>query len=195
MELNPELEVIVDEVAELEESAPELVVEPVAEVTVEEPDAKTYKGRKSAPAPVVVEPTVEPEPEASETLEDPNPKNLPAGNIWTYNCEIPVQLPESFYLTCADGGWYVYNIKWQSWGETEAKATAMYSENVCEPNCAEGYRVEAPVELTISTSAKLGKKIYLTDLVMTASTEKNFNSGDRGLTWDLGEFAKMMESN
>jgi hypothetical protein len=71
----------------------------------------------------------------------------------------------------------------------------MYSENVCEPNCAEGYRVEAPVELTISTSAKLGKKIYLTDLVMTASTEKNFNSGDRGLTWDLGEFAKMMESN
>jgi hypothetical protein len=63
MELNPELEVIVDEVAELEESAPELVVEPVAEVTVEEPDAKTYKGRKSAPAPVVVEPTVEPEPE------------------------------------------------------------------------------------------------------------------------------------
>jgi hypothetical protein len=139
--------------------------------------------------------TVEPEPVASETLEDPNPKNLPAGNIWTYNCEIPVQLPESFYLTCADGGWYVYNIKWQSWGETEAKATAMYSENVCEPNCAEGYRVEAPVELTISTSAKPGKKIYLTDLVMTASTEKNFNSGDRGLTWDLGEFAKMMESN
>jgi hypothetical protein len=45
------------------------------------------------------QPTVEPEPEASETLEDPNPKKLPAGNIWTYNCEIPVQLPESFYLT------------------------------------------------------------------------------------------------
>jgi hypothetical protein len=42
------------------------------------------------------QPTIEPEPEASEILEDPNPKNLPAGNIWTYNCEIPVQLPESF---------------------------------------------------------------------------------------------------
>lgn len=142
-----------------------------------------------------VKPTQSATEETSETLEDPNPKNLPAGNIWTYNCEIPVQLPESFYLTCADGGWYVYNIKWQSWGQTEAQATAMYSENVCEPNCAEGYRVEAPVELTISTSAKPGKKIYLTDLVMTASTKKNFNSGDRSLTWDLGEFAKMMESN
>jgi len=139
-------------------------------------------------------PTVEPEPEASETIEDPNPKKLPAGNIWTYNCEIPVQLPESFYLTCADGGWYVYNIKWQSWGEKEAKATAMYSENVCEPSCAEGYRVEAPVTLTLTTFAKPGKKIYLTNLDMRASTEKNFENGNRTLTWDLGEFAKMMES-
>jgi hypothetical protein len=130
------------------------------------------------------EPTVE--------LEDPNPKNLPASNIWTYNCEIPVQLPESFYLTCADGGWYVYNIKWQSWGAKEAKATAIFSEKVCEPSCAEGYRVEAPVNLTLSTFAKPGKKIYLTNLDMRASTEKNFENGNRTLTWDLGEFAKMM---
>lgn len=60
---NPELEVTVDEVAELVESAPESVVEPVAEVTIEESVAKTYKVRKSEPEPVVVEPTVEPEPE------------------------------------------------------------------------------------------------------------------------------------
>jgi hypothetical protein len=133
---------------------------------------------------VIEEPAIE--------IEDPNPKKLPAGNIWTYNCEIPVQLPESFLLTCGDGGWYVYNIKWQSWGEKEAKATAVYSENVCEPSCAEGYRVEAPVNLIVSTMTKPGTKIYLTNLVMNASTEKNFNSGDRSLTWDLGEFAKMM---
>ena len=141
---------------------------------------------------VIASPTQSASEEPTEVIEDPNPLKLPAGNIWTYNCEIPVQLPESFLLTCGDGGWYVYNIKWQSWGEREAKATAIYSENVCEPNCAEGYRVEAPVELAISTSAKSGKKIYLTDLVMTASTEKNFNSGARSVAWDLGEFAKMM---
>ena len=68
----------------------------------------------------------------------------------------------------------------------------MYSEKVCEPDCASGYRVEAPVEIDISTSAKPGKKIYLTDLVMTASTVQSFQGGDRTLTWDLGEFAKMM---
>ena len=132
--------------------------------------------------------------EPTVAIEDPNPNNLPANNIWTYNCEIPVQLPESFLLTCGDGGWYVYDIKWQSWGEKEAKATAIFSEKVCEPSCADGYRVEAPVTFTLSTFAKPGKKIYLTDLVMTTSTEKNFNSGDRSLNWDLGEFAKMMDS-
>jgi hypothetical protein len=143
----------------------------------------------------LTKPTAELEPEAPETLEDPNPKNLPAGNIWTYDCEIPVQIPDSFYLTCADGGWYVYNIKWQSWGEKEAKAIAMYSENVCEPNCAEGYRVEAPVTLTLTTFVKSGKKIYLTNLVMRASTVKNFKNGGRVLTWDLSEFAKRFNGN
>ena len=140
-------------------------------------------------------PTESASEEPSLVFEDPNPKNLPASNIWTYDCEIPVQLPESFYLTCGDGGWYVYNIKWQSWGKTEAKATAMYSEKVCEPDCADGYRVEAPVTLTISTLAKPGNKIYLPNLVMEASTEKNFQGGNRSLTWDLGEFAKMMDEN
>ena len=139
-------------------------------------------------------PMVEPEPEASEILEEPNPNALAARNIWTYDCEIPVQLPESIYLTCADGGWYIYKIKWQSWNENNATATALFSQKVCEPNCAEGYREEAPVTLTISTFAKPGKKIYLTNLEMRASTEQSFQGGDRTLTWDLGEFAKMMES-
>ena len=137
-------------------------------------------------------PTASEEP--VEILEEPNPNALAARNIWTYDCEIPVQLPESIYLTCADGGWYIYKIKWQSWNENNATATALFSQKVCEPNCAEGYREEAPVTLTISTFAKPGKKIFLTNLEMRASTEQSFQGGDRALTWDLGEFAKIMES-
>ena len=156
---------------------------------------KSVKPEKALTQPVAsASPTQLASEEPSVEFEDPNPNNLPASNIWTYNCEIPVQLPESFLLTCGDGGWYVYKIKWQSWGKKEAKATAIYSENVCEPNCAEGYRVEAPVTLTLTTFAKPSKKIYLTNLVMNASTEKYFKNGARTLTWDLGEFAKMMES-
>ena len=138
-------------------------------------------------------PTVSEEP--AEILEDPNPNALAARNIWTYNCEIPVQLPESIYLTCADGGWYIYKIKWASWDESEATASAYFSQNVCEPNCAEGYRVETPVTLTLLSFAKPGSKIFLTNLDMQAATDQNFENGDRTLTWDLGEFAKMMDSN
>ena len=150
----------------------------------------TYTSAESS-----TQPAVEPKPEASEIIEDPNPKNLPAGNIWTYDCENEVQLPESIYLTCADGGWYIYKIKWYSWDEKEAKATGYFSQKVCEPNCAEGFRVDTPVTLTISIFERSGKKIYLTNLDMRASTDQNFESGDRTLTWDLGEFAMMMESN
>ena len=132
--------------------------------------------------------------EPSEVIENPNPLKLPAGNIWTFDCEIPVQLPESFYLTCGDGGWYVYNIKWQSWGESEAIADAFFSENVCDPSCAEGYRVETPVTLSLTKASSPGKKIYLTNLDMRASTEQNFKNGDRTIIWDLGEFAKFMDS-
>ena len=130
--------------------------------------------------------------EQTSATQDPNPKKLIAGNVWTYDCEIPVQLPESIYLTCADGGWYIYNIKWQSWGETEAKATATFSEKVCDPDCADGYRVEAPVTLSLTSFAKPGKKIYLSNLEMRASTDKSFENGSRSLVWDLSEFAKSM---
>lgn len=141
--------------------------------------------------------TKAPESSSGQTsaTQDPNPKKLIAGNVWTYDCEIPVQLPESIYLTCADGGWYIYNIKWQSWGETEAKATATFSEKVCDPDCADGYRVEAPVTLSLTSFAKPGKKIYLSNLEMRASTDKSFENGSRSLVWDLSEFAKMMDSN
>lgn len=132
-----------------------------------------------------------------ENVNQDKPKSsaLPARNIWTYNCEIPVQLPDSFYLTCGDGGWYVHSIKWKTWNENEATATAIFSQKVCEPSCAEGFRVEAPVTLAITTFAKPGKKIYLTNLEMRASGDQNFENGDRTITWDLGEFAKMMDSD
>jgi hypothetical protein len=40
-----------------------------------------------------------------------------------------------------DGGWYVYNIKWNSWGEREAEPTGVFSQIVCDPNCAEGFEL------------------------------------------------------
>ena len=50
------------------------------------------------------------------------------------------------------------------------------------------------MNLTLTPFSKSGKEIYLTNLAMSASTNQNFQSNDRTLTWDLGEFAKIMNS-
>lgn len=158
--------------------------------SIQQSNTQAHTQDTSSPAPVQ---SSDSDPVLS--AQDSAINQLVAGNIWTYDCEIPVQLPDSFLLTCGDGGWYVHDIKWKTWTKSEALATAIFSQNVCDPDCADGYRVEAPVNLKLTTFAKPGEKIYLTNLEMTASTRKNFADGNRSLTWDLGEFAKMMESN
>jgi hypothetical protein len=88
----------------------------------------------------------------------------------------------------------IKKIIWLTWAPTDAQGSAIFSEKVCKPNCAEGYRVDVPVNLKLNSQAMAGKKIYLTNLEMSASTKQNFTNGNRTLTWDLGEFAKLMES-
>ena len=70
--------------------------------------------------------------------------------IWTYDCEFPVQRPEQIMLTCADGGVTVTDIKWQTWDAKGAVGTGIYSQNMCEPSCTEGKRVDVPVIVNLS---------------------------------------------
>ena len=54
-----------------------------------------------------------------------------ARDIYTYDCEILEQRPEQLTKFCADGGVYVYDIKWKSWGYNGAEGTGTYSQNLC----------------------------------------------------------------
>ena len=113
--------------------------------------------------------------------------------VWTYNCELPVQRPEEIMLTCADGGWLVTDIRWQTWSPKGASGTGIYSENQCEPSCAEGQRVEAPVKVYLSNLVKLSGKIYLRTLDITTVDGKDFSWGKpNGLKWDVMEFAESL---
>jgi hypothetical protein len=141
---------------------------------------------------VKASPTESASEEPTVVIEDPNPNNLPANNIWTYNCEIPVQLPESFLLTCGDGGWYVYDIKWQSWTSKGATGTGTYSQNMCEPNCAEGKRVEVPVRLRLSELFEFKGRNVLKNLDIKAVSGRELPDGTAGFTWDVAEFAVKM---
>ena len=112
--------------------------------------------------------------------------------IWSYNCELPVQRPEQIMLTCADGGMIVTDIKWQSWNTIEAIGSGTYSQNMCEPSCAEGKRVEVPVRLRLSELfAYKGRKV-LKNLDIQAVSGQELPDGTAGFTWDVAEFAVRM---
>ena len=111
---------------------------------------------------------------------------------WTYDCEFPVQRPAEIMLTCADGGMIVTEISWQTWTQSEARGTGIYSENLCEPDCADGSRVEVPVTVKLSEPFEYKGRNVLKRLEITAETGRELPNGEASMTWDVAEFAVRM---
>jgi hypothetical protein len=112
--------------------------------------------------------------------------------VWTYDCEFPVQRPEQIMLTCADGGMIVIDIKWQTWNSKGATGTGTYSQNMCEPNCAEGKRVEVPARLRLSELFEYKDRKVLKNLDIKAISGRELPNGNMEITWDVSEFAVRM---
>jgi hypothetical protein len=133
--------------------------------------------------------------ESDKTVQDkPTPTKGYARveGIWTYNCELPVQQPEEIMLTCADGGMIVTDIKWQSWNTIEAMGSGTYSQNMCEPSCAEGKRVEVPVRLRLSELFEYKGRKVLKNLDIKAVSGRELPNGNMEIIWDVSEFAVLM---
>ena len=114
--------------------------------------------------------------------------------VLTWDCETAEYKPESITITCADGGIFVEKIQWSTWSKEGATGTGIYSENLCEPNCAEGKRVSAPVKLTLSNLTEHEEKLYLRTIDISTQDEKNLPwRRVNGFEWDVMEFAKMMD--
>jgi hypothetical protein len=114
------------------------------------------------------------------------------GGVWTYDCEFLVQRPEQIMLTCADGGMIVTDIKWQTWNTEEAIGSGTYSQNMCEPSCAEGKRVEVRVRLRLSKLFEYEGRNVLQNLDIKAVSGRELPNGSMGLSWDVSEFAVQM---
>ena len=112
--------------------------------------------------------------------------------IWTYDCEFPVQRPEQIMLTCADGGMVVTDVKWQSWDAKGATGTGTYSQNMCEPSCAEGKRVDVPVIVNLSALFEYKGRNVLRTLDIEPVGGRELPNGTAGFTWDVAEFAVKM---
>ena len=117
-----------------------------------------------------------------------------AKDIYTWDCELPEYKPEVITLTCADGGLYVDEIIWSTWNKTGATGTGTFFENLCDPSCAEGEQVSAPVKITLTDLSPRKGKNYLRTLDITTQDGKDF-PWDRAnrLQWDVMEFAEMMD--
>ena len=121
-------------------------------------------------------------------------KTLTPKQVLTWDCETAEYKPESITITCADGGIFVEKIQWSTWSQEGAAGTGIFSENLCQPNCAEGKRVTAPVKLTLSNLAELKGKHYLRTLDIITSNGKDFPWGrSDGFQWDVMEFFQSME--
>ena len=120
--------------------------------------------------------------------------SLTPEQVLTWDCEIAEYKPESITITCADGGVFVEKIQWSSWSQDGATGTGIYSENLCEPNCAEGTRVTAPVKLTLSNLTEYKGKIYLRTIDISTQNGKDFPWGRaNSFQWDVMEFAEFMK--
>ena len=65
--------------------------------------------------------------------------------LWDCLGEDPMQQPETYVLTCADGNAGLESLSWSAWGEAVAHAQGEFVTNSCEPSCAEGELVRFPV--------------------------------------------------
>jgi hypothetical protein len=119
-----------------------------------------------------------------------------AKDIYTWDCEYPEHKPEAITLTCADGGLYVDQITWTSWSKTGATGTGTFHENLCEPSCAEGEQVSAPVKITLTDLSPRKGKNYLRTLDISTQDGKDFPWGKaKGYQWDVMEFAEMSQQS
>ena len=117
------------------------------------------------------------------------PLKLKPSQVLTWDCEYPEYKPESIMIYCGDGGAYIDKIEWDSWNQEGASGTGQYYKNLCEPDCADGEILHAPVNVRLSELTPRKGKFYLRTLDMTSKSGKDFPWGEsRVFEWDVMDF-------
>jgi hypothetical protein len=121
------------------------------------------------------------------------PLKLNPTQVLTWDCEYPEYKPESIMIYCGDGGAYIDKITWKTWNHDGAQGTGQYFKNLCEPDCADGKIVHAPVDVRLSHLTPHKGKFYLRTLDIRSVSGKDFPWGEaRVFEWDVMEFAERL---
>ena len=129
-------------------------------------------------------------------LSDQKTPAVTSSEIYTWDCEYPEVKPAAITITCADGGQYIDDITWNTWGQSGARGIGMYHANECDPNCAEGDFLSAPVTIQLSDFSVYQGQSYLRTITFETTSGENLpNSGQSLYQWDLMEFVEGIEKN
>ena len=121
------------------------------------------------------------------------PAGVTSDQVYTFECELISQKPETLTTNCADFGEMVYDIKWSKWEIDGAIGEGIYSINECEPSCAEGTRSEKPVSVRLSGVTFDGEKYFLNTLVILMPGEDSDPAYE--ISWELADFYRMMSED
>ena len=111
--------------------------------------------------------------------------------VLTWDCEYPEYKPETIMIYCGDGGAYISKIHWTKWGQDGSRGTGEYYRNLCDPNCADGKIVHAPVKVSLSDLTTRKGKFYLRNLDMRSVSGKDFPWAETGIfKWDVMQLSK-----
>ena len=115
--------------------------------------------------------------------------DIKPNQVLTWDCEYPAYRPETIMIYCGDGGAYIDKITWNTWSKKGARGIGEYHRNLCEPNCADGKFVQAPVTIRLTELTPRKDKFYLRTLDMSSTSGKDFPWGESGVfEWDVMEF-------
>lgn len=80
----------------------------------------------------------------------------PDGVAWISNCSRLQSRPTTLVITCADGNYALFGLRWRTWGSAIATAAGTARVNDCTPDCAGGHFHDYPITATVGTLAKCG---------------------------------------
>jgi hypothetical protein len=120
--------------------------------------------------------------------------NVKPSQVLTWNCESAEYKPKTIMIYCGDGGAYIDKITWKSWSQAGATGMGEYYRNLCEPDCADGKIVHAPVNIRLSELTPRKRKFFLRTLDISTTNGKDFPWGESSVfAWDVMEFGESME--
>ena len=113
---------------------------------------------------------------------------IAASDVLSFECELITERPEVATPFCADFGVAIWDIKWSAWSAKGAEGSGIHKANDCDPDCASGNILQAPVDLKMSGLYSDGNRYFLRYLTFSADNQLPLSDSKVG-EWDVAEFS------